>query len=323
MLKFFHSRLVVAAAASVAVAALMVVSVGTVQAVAPQEQQENEDAKQSDEKLRRAMELESQALMESKLHLAQEAMHRVRERGQQLRLRMVQEFGQQRARAWAPRVELRRLRSSFGGSMADRVLAMSEEIELTEQQETQIRDGRRDQRRAEIERDAQIEVLDLDLDELLEDRHNANLDAVEELMQRRASLRVQGQVADMRGSQEVWNALTAEQQEKIQANRHGVYMMRGDRPHSLFFDDGEVLDFAFESDDLKFGKLFDELHLEGLEGLDGIFEFKSEDGAPFIWRFKTKPDDDAEQDDEKKEKGKTTGTAIGVSWGAQSTRTMN
>ena len=149
--------------------------------------------------------ISSFTLMESKLHSAKQALA-AHERGAQDRLRLVRDL--QHARV--PRVEFRGLRGSFGGSMADRVLAMAEEIELTEEQEAQIRGARRDQRRAEIERVAQIDVVDLDLDELLEDHHTADLDAVEELMQRRASLRVQAQIADMRASQDVWNSLTSE-----------------------------------------------------------------------------------------------------------------
>lgn len=322
--KFFQSRLAVATAASVAVVALMTMSIGTVQAVVEQDQQENEEAKQSETELRRAKVREHRVLAESRLHVAREAIHAARERGAQQRLRLVQTM---RDHVRAPRVELRRLRSSFGGSLADRVLAMGEEIELTEQQESQIRDGRRDQRRAEIERDAQIDVLDLDLEELLEDRHTANLDAVEELMQRRASLRVQGQVDDMRASQGVWSSLSTEQQEKLEANRHGVFMLRGNRPHALFFD-REGPDVLFEGGDfefgdldfggMEFGRLFNELNLEGLEGLlelqsgDGLFELKSDDGGRFIWRFGHSDDDDADEDGEKKEKATTEGTAIGV-----------
>ena len=73
-------------------------------------------------------------------------------------------LGQSGRMARAPRVELRS-GGWFGSGTADRVLAMAEELELSEQQQDSIRSARRDYRRAEIERDAQIEVLDLDLDE--------------------------------------------------------------------------------------------------------------------------------------------------------------
>lgn len=325
MSKFFPNRITVGTAASVALVAMMAMSVGTVQAVMTQDQQETEEAQQSAEELRLAKKLEYRARAESKLHVAKQALHAARERGAQERLRVVQEL---RERARSPRVEVRGLRTRWGGSTADRVLAMGEEIELTEQQEAQIRDSRRDQRRAEIERDAQIEVIDLDLDELLENRHTADLGAVEELMQRRASLRVQGQVADMRASQEVWNALTGEQQEKLEAKRHGIYMLRGDRPHSFFFD-GEGSDFTFDGGDFEFGEMefgdfFNELHLglEGLEGLDGVFELKSDDGEPWVWRFKSKKED-ADEEGEEQENGSTEGTAVGISWNGTSIRTMN
>ena len=323
--KFFQSRLAVAAAASVAVVALMAVSVGTVQAVVAQDQQETEDAKRSEELLRRASILQLHTLMESKLHSAKQLLA-ARERGAQDRLHLVREL--QHARV--PRVEFRGMHGSFGGSMADRVLAMAEEIELTEEQEARIRGARRDQRRAEIERDAQIDVVNLDLDELLEDRHTADLDAVEELMQRRASLRVQAQIADMRASQDVWNSLTSEQREKLEKDRHGVFMMlRRNSPHSLYFD-GHGMDFAldgreFEFSDFdlgafNFGKFFTERYLEGLEGL---FELKSDDGAPFILRFGRHWDDDKDGEDKDKDKGTTEGAAIGISWAGQSIRTMN
>ncbi len=327
--KTIGSRLALAAVVSVAVVALMAASVGTVQAVAAQDQQEDEKASQSEqERELRSKHRERRARGELELHVAREALQRAREMGGQGRLRMVQEL---RQRDWAPGVEYRRLGSRFGGGMADRVLARAEEIELTDQQETQIRDARRAQRRAEIERDAQIEVLDLDLEELLEDRHTADLNAVEAVMQQRASLRVQGQVADMRASQGVWNVLTSEQQKDFEEGRHSFFVRRGDRPHAMFFD-GEGGDIVFdggdfEVGDFEFGELFNDLHLEGLEGLDGLkglLELKSEGGGPFMFRYKMKPDEDADEDAEKKkkEKGSTEGTAVGVSWAGQSTRTM-
>lgn len=315
MLKFFQTRLAVATGASVAVVALMAVSVGTVHAVATQDQEETEEASQGERELRRAKSLEHRALLEARLGEAKQALHEARERGSHERLRLVQEL---RQRSRAPMVELRTSRGRFRGGVADRVLAMAEEIELTEQQEAQIRDARRDQRRAQIERDAQIEILDLDLDEMLEDRHSANLDAVEELMQRRAGLRVQGQVADMRVSQDVWNSLSAEQQEKLESNRHGIYMMRGNSPHSLFLD-GEGNEFAFRSDDfefgeMEFGELFNDFHLEGL---DGLLELKFGDDTPGVWEFKLKSDEEGIHEEgiheEGAKKDSTDGTAVGVS----------
>ena len=101
---------------------------------------------------------------------------------------------------------------------------MAEELELSEQQEDEIREVRRQHRRASIEREAAIEVAGLDLEELMEDPHIADLAAVEQQMQAMSELRVEGRVADLRLTQQVWGVLTVEQRDQIQDQRHNIFM---------------------------------------------------------------------------------------------------
>ncbi len=188
-----------------------------------------------------------------------------------------------------------------GGLSADRVLAMSEQLELTDAQEEQIREARRDHRRAQIEREAQIELAGLDLREMMEDLDAADLNAIESAMQRRAELRVQDQMANLRLSRQVRDILTEEQREMLPSSRRNVFMLRGDGPHALMQDHEVVLealdgwnwdgDFDFDFD-------FD----------DHVFELHGEDAGPMIYRYHLQQQEEKEGDDD--EVG-TEGTAVG------------
>ncbi len=294
LLKLLRARTALAGAGFVAVAALMALSLGAVQTVTAQDvaQEQEEEAELAEELLRAKQLYEHGAEASSRLqvHLkrAEEMMHRARALRTSRNTRGMQEM-----RERMPSVQIRSLRGAMGSSMADRTLAMAEELELTAQQQEQIRGARHDARRAEIERDAQIDMVDLDIDELMDDRHAANLDAVEELMQQRASLRVQGEVAGMRLARLVRDLLTDEQQETLESNRGGLFRLRGDGDHSFFIRAGN--EFSWDM-----GELFDGLRVDDFDFGDGIFEFKTDDDQPNVWRYRIESDDDDDHDDDGK-----------------------
>ena len=299
------------------IAGLMVVSVGTVQAVVQDEAElQEQEEKREAERRARAERGEWRQLLEQRLAAAKELASEARWRGSREAMRALASagrLGQSGRMARAPRVELRS-GGWFGSGTADRVLAMAEELELSEQQQDSIRSARRDYRRAEIERDAQIEVLDLDLDELLEDRHAADLNAVEDLMMQRAQLRVQDEMARMRLGRQVWNTLTPEQQDEFEESRGNVFMLRRDGSNVLFHRDGSA-----DAWDYDLGRVFEGLRLEEFDIADFDFgdmklELHSEDGEPFIWRYHLDGDhdDDDEDGDDDGEEGSTAGTAIGI-----------
>jgi Spy/CpxP family protein refolding chaperone len=295
------------------IAGLMVASVGTVHAVGTQDEaelQELQEKKEAEQRAR-AERGEWRQILEKRLAAAKELAGQAHWRGSREAIRALAEAGRigQEGRLYrSPRVELRS-GGWFGSGTADRALAMAEELELTEQQQDSIRSARRDYRRAEIERDAQIEVLDLDLDELMEDRHSADLNAVEDLMMQRASLRVQGEMARMRLGRQVWDTLTPEQQDEFQESRGNIFMLRGDRPSMLFRRDGSADAWEHDIEGILEGLSFGEMDFGDMK-----FELHSEDGEPFIWRYhldRDHDDDDGDGDDDGEEKS-TAGTAIGI-----------
>jgi Spy/CpxP family protein refolding chaperone len=249
-------------------------------------------------------EVEAKARLEAHLMRLKELSETTRARGMNVRMRGMQEMRERLARS--PRLEIRGLRSIFGGSTAERALAMADELELTDQQQEQIRAARHDSRRSEIERDAQIEMVDLDLDELLEDRHNADLDSVEGLMQQRAALRVEGEVAGMRLSRQVWSLLNADQQAKMEENHGGIYRLRGNGENAFFLRNGGT------TWDFDMGEMFEGLHLDDLHSEGGVFEFKSDDDQPHVWRYRVEPDDEDDEDGDGDGKEGTTGAAVGL-----------
>ncbi len=325
-----RSRGVMALAGLCAVMGLMAASVGTVQAGAPQTEQkvapqvEEKVAPQTEEKVKEAAELLRAHEVYTE-HL-QNAVHDARRAAEAGRHQLVEQLAQARAH-WnearrhglestykglqerrerahngmqerrerlrvAPRIALRR-HCSRGGSIAERVLDMSEDLELTEQQRDEIRELRRQDRRASIERDAAIEVADLDLEELMEDRHTADLGAVEQQMQRIGNLRVASRIADLRLSQQVWGMLTAEQREQFQDERHNVFMLRGDGPFSWSSSSGDNFVFDLDADDF--------MPDEWMDDFDFDFEFGPGD-APFgVWRFRDRMHEDDEVHEEEQE----------------------
>lgn len=96
----------------------------------------------------------------------------------------------------------------------EEVLDHAEELGLTEDQEQRIRDLQRDHRRADIRREADIEIADLELEDLYED-DNVDLEAIEARLRELANLRVEDQMADLRLHRAVREQLTAEQIDQL------------------------------------------------------------------------------------------------------------
>jgi len=108
-------------------------------------------------------------------------------------------------------------RSGIGGGrfdLASRALGRAEDIGLTDVQKQGIEEARNAQRRQQIEREASMKLLGLDLVELLGD-DSADLTVVEQKMREAADARVQGQMAALRYRRNVKGILTAEQIEQL------------------------------------------------------------------------------------------------------------
>ncbi len=107
-----------------------------------------------------------------------------------------------------------RVRSS--ASAVSRVLAHAEDIGLTEdQEEDQIRELQRGVRREQIRRDADLEIAEMDLEEMM-DNNGANLDVIEQKMREVANLGVDARMAGMRLERDVMALLTPEQRDDLE-----------------------------------------------------------------------------------------------------------
>ncbi len=291
-----HSRALMAAFGCLAVVGLMVASVGLVQAgmtggQEEQEEQENEKAFRGRYRamIERVMAHAKQALhanqsrITHQLATAKQALERARLHGVRERLHLVQEDLPHRLRIRGPRVEI--LRGGRGwrgrGSSVHSILAQAEELELTDDQEARIRDAQKAARRAEIARDAEIEVAELDLEDLMEDEYTADLGAVEAKMREISNLRVAARVADLRLRQESHGVLTPEQREKLEDHANVWIYRHGEGPSAFMFrsdDDG----FLFEPHEM----------FERFE-FDGDFPFQL-----FEWKDKDDQDEEQDQDDD-------------------------
>lgn len=98
--------------------------------------------------------------------------------------------------------------------IAGRVLANSEELELTDPQQETIRDVQRSHRRDEIRRDADIEIAELELEEMME-VEILDLNAIESHMRQVANLQVDERMANLRLDGAVRDLLTPEQIDKL------------------------------------------------------------------------------------------------------------
>jgi len=125
----------------------------------------------------------------------------------------------QRAYAMAQNFDVRPMMrmSAFGmrsGNMAARVLANAEDLALTEEQTKSIRDTQRNHRRNDIRRDADIEIAELELDEMME-ADVPDLDTIEAHMRQIADLQVDERMASLRMDRAVRDTLSAEQIEQL------------------------------------------------------------------------------------------------------------
>ncbi len=279
----------------------MVVSVDTVQAGAAQTEEKAKEAAELArakevyaEHLHKAVQEARRAAEVGRLHLAEQLAQarshwaEARRHGLESALEGLQER-RERVRV-SPRIAIRR-HGSGRGNIAERVLGMADDLELTEQQEDEIREMRRQDRRASIERDAAIEVAGLDLEELMEDPHAADLGAVEQQMQAIGNLRIASRIAGLRLSQQVWAMLTAAQREQLQDDRHNVFMLRRDGPHGWAFSGDDGGDFVFDLDSNDF---MPEEWMNDLD-FDFDFDFGSDGDLPFgLWRFRDGLHEDGE-----------------------------
>ncbi|MFQ5745572.1 MAG: Spy/CpxP family protein refolding chaperone [Acidobacteriota bacterium] len=97
----------------------------------------------------------------------------------------------------------------------EEVLDHAEELELNEEQVGKIRDLQRDHRRASIERRAEIEVAEMDLEGLADDP-DADLAAIQAKLEELAGLRVDERMAGLHLKRDVRQVLNQEQLDKLE-----------------------------------------------------------------------------------------------------------
>ncbi len=102
-----------------------------------------------------------------------------------------------------------------GGGLAGRALSNAEELELTEAQQQSIREAQRDHRRNDIRRDADIEIAELELDEMME-ADALDLDAIDAHMRQIANLQVDERMGNLRMDGTVRDLLTVEQLDQLE-----------------------------------------------------------------------------------------------------------
>jgi Spy/CpxP family protein refolding chaperone len=134
----------------------------------------------------------------------EEAMHRAMVSAEQ---------AMQRARG----VSTFRLRGGCG-VFGDTVLDFADDLELSDEQIDAIREAQRATRRAAIERDADIEVGEMDLEALYESEE-PDLAAIRTQLEEIAMLRVAGQMAGLELRQQVRAILTPAQREELEDMR--------------------------------------------------------------------------------------------------------
>ncbi len=114
-----------------------------------------------------------------------------------------------------PTIALANSFSRRSGGIASRALANAEEIGLTEEQEEQIRGLGRENRRAQIRRNADTQIAEMDLEEMM-GAEGADLDAIEEMMRVIANYEVDERMARLRLDRSAEAILTEAQREELE-----------------------------------------------------------------------------------------------------------
>jgi len=174
--------------------------------------------------LRQQMRAELQQQMEAELQQAQELNQRLAAQAGTLQMQRAEEEmrrhqealarAEQEMRQRGRSVSTLRLRSGcdrFGETVVD----FAEELELTDDQVDQIRDAQRATRRAAIERNADIEVGEMDLEALYE-ADTPDLTAIRAKLEELAMLGVDRQMAGINLREQVRGLLTQAQREHIE-----------------------------------------------------------------------------------------------------------
>lgn len=239
--------------------------------ITPQAIGSPQESEKAEEAVQRQAEL---AAREALAAAMQEVMtHREAAMAQGEEARAQLERAHERMRMVAPQLARLRSLSMLGGGSTEHLLANAEELGLTAEQQESLRGADKAARRERIERDARVQVAELDLEDMVRDADTADLSAVEAKMMEIAQLRVQGRIADLRLRRQIDGILTPEQRDKAKEMGGHMMMFRGDGPHWRIQGPGAAF---FEFDGL-------------LEPFEWIEEFEL---APRSFEFHFKSDDD-------------------------------
>ena len=105
--------------------------------------------------------------------------------------------------------------SRRSGGIASNALANAEEIGLTEEQEEQIRGLQRENRRAQIRRNADTQIAEMDLEEMMS-AETSDLDTIEQMMREIANYQVDERMARLRLDRATKAILTEAQRDELE-----------------------------------------------------------------------------------------------------------
>ncbi len=105
--------------------------------------------------------------------------------------------------------------SRRSGGIASNALANAEEIGLTEEQEEQIRGLQRENRRAQIRRNADTQIAEMDLEEMMS-AETSDLDTIEQMMREIANYQVDERMARLRLDRTTKAILTEAQRDELE-----------------------------------------------------------------------------------------------------------
>ena len=104
--------------------------------------------------------------------------------------------------------------------IAGRVLSNAEELGLSDDQEEQVRQLQRENRRTEIRRNADTQIAEMDLEELMS-IESSDLNSIEQKMREIANYQVDARMARLRLDRGVEAILTAEQRDALEEMSDG------------------------------------------------------------------------------------------------------